>query len=321
MQGVKARGPACHAHPGHLRTAARHGCCVCLAGWQVRHLGDLYETGTNNDLTENRRRDQRLKMLAAIPETQMVVFGPQTVKHTITVFTDMDCAYCRKLHSQISDYNKLGIKVRYIAYPRSGPNTASWSKAEQVWCAADRKTALTEAKLGKSLPGKICPDNPVAKEYELGQKFNLQGTPTLILGNGEMVLGLSVAAGSGPGTQRRRSLTQRSSRSRLPGLPSHSLASAGAAIFSASTGHFLASSAFRALKDSWPAGSSSSEKMASTGHSGSHRVQSMHSSGSITRKFGPTWKQSTGHTSTQSVYLHLMQLSVTTKVIGYPRHR
>jgi thiol:disulfide interchange protein DsbC len=152
-------------------------------------IGDMYETGTNNDLTENRRRDLRLKLLAAIPEAQMVVFGPDNPKHTITVFTDMDCAYCRKLHSQISDYNKLGIKVRYIAYPRTGPNTASWSKAEQVWCAADRKTALTEAKLGKALPNAICPDNPVAKEYELGQQFNLQGTPTIVLGNGALVPG------------------------------------------------------------------------------------------------------------------------------------
>jgi thiol:disulfide interchange protein DsbC len=152
-------------------------------------IGDMYETGTNNDLTENRRRDLRLKMLAAIPESQMVVFGPDNPKHTITVFTDMDCAYCRKLHSQITDYNKLGIRVRYIAYPRTGPNTSSWSKAEQVWCSADRKTALTEAKLGKTLPTKICADNPVAKEYALGQEFNLQGTPTIILGNGELVAG------------------------------------------------------------------------------------------------------------------------------------
>jgi thiol:disulfide interchange protein DsbC len=152
-------------------------------------IGDMYETGTNNDLTENRRRDLRLKMLAAIPENQMVVFGPDNPKHTITVFTDMDCAYCRKLHSQISDYNKLGIRVRYIAYPRTGPNTSSWSKAEQVWCSADRKTALTEAKLGKTLPTKVCAENPVAKEYALGQEFNLQGTPTIILANGEMVAG------------------------------------------------------------------------------------------------------------------------------------
>lgn len=152
-------------------------------------IGDMYETGTDHDLTENRRRDLRLKMLAAIPETQMVVFGPDDPKHTITVFTDMDCAYCRKLHSQISDYNKLGIRVRYIAYPRTGPNTSSWFKAEQVWCSSDRKAALTEAKLGRTLPDKICADNPVAKEYELGQQFNLQGTPTIILGNGEMVGG------------------------------------------------------------------------------------------------------------------------------------
>ena len=189
MQGVKAEDLRATPIPGIYELLRGTDAAYVSPDGRYAILGDLYETGTNNDLTENRRRDQRLKMLAAIPEAQMVVFGPENAKHTITVFTDMDCAYCRKLHSQINDYNRLGIKVRYIAYPRSGPNTSSWSKAEQVWCAADRKTALTEAKLGKTLPGKICADNPVAKEYELGEKFNLQGTPTLILGNGEMVAG------------------------------------------------------------------------------------------------------------------------------------
>jgi thiol:disulfide interchange protein DsbC len=189
MQGVKPEDLHATPIPGMYELLRGTDAAYVSPDGKYAILGDLYETGTNNDLTENRRRDQRLKMLAAIPEAQMVVFGPENAKHTITVFTDMDCAYCRKLHSQISDYNKLGIKVRYIAYPRSGPNTSSWAKAEQVWCAADRKTALTEAKLGKTLPGKICPNNPVATEYELGEKFNLQGTPTLILGNGEMVGG------------------------------------------------------------------------------------------------------------------------------------
>jgi thiol:disulfide interchange protein DsbC len=189
MQGVKAEDLRASPIPGIYELLRGADAAYVTMDGKYAILGDLYETGTNNDLTENRRRDQRLKMLAGIPEAQMVVFGPENAKHTITVFTDMDCAYCRKLHSQINDYNKLGIKVRYIAYPRSGPNTSSWSKAEQVWCAADRKTALTEAKLGKTLPGKICADNPVAREYELGEQFNLQGTPTLILGNGAMVPG------------------------------------------------------------------------------------------------------------------------------------
>jgi thiol:disulfide interchange protein DsbC len=189
MQGVKAEDLHATPIPGIYELMRGADAAYVSPDGKYAILGDLYETGTNNDLTENRRRDQRLKMLAAIPEAQMVIFGPENAKHTITVFTDMDCAYCRKLHSQINDYNKLGIKVRYIAYPRSGPNTSSWSKAEQVWCSADRKTALTEAKLGKTLPGKVCADNPVAKEYELGEKFNLQGTPTIILGNGELVGG------------------------------------------------------------------------------------------------------------------------------------
>jgi thiol:disulfide interchange protein DsbC len=189
MQGVKPEDLHATPIPGIYELMRGADAAYVTADGKYAILGDLYENGTSNDLTENKRRDQRLKMLATIPESQMVIFGPQNAKHTITVFTDMDCAYCRKLHSQIADYNKLGIKVRYIAYPRSGPNTASWSKAEQVWCATDRQTALTDAKLGKTLTDKVCPDNPVAKEYELGQQFNLAGTPTLILGNGEMVPG------------------------------------------------------------------------------------------------------------------------------------
>jgi thiol:disulfide interchange protein DsbC len=189
MQGVKPEDLHATPIPGIYELMRGADAAYVTADGKYAILGDLYENGTSNNLTENRRRDQRLKMLAGIPEAQMVVFGPQNAKHTITVFTDMDCAYCRKLHSQIADYNKLGITVRYIAYPRTGPHTSSWSKAEQVWCAADRKTALTDAKLGKTLTGKTCADNPVAREYQLGQDFNLQGTPTLILGNGELVPG------------------------------------------------------------------------------------------------------------------------------------
>jgi thiol:disulfide interchange protein DsbC len=152
-------------------------------------LGDLYLMASNDNLTEARRRDARLKLLAGIPESQMVIFGPQDARHTITVFTDVDCAYCRKLHSQIAEYNRLGIRVRYVSYPRTGPNTESWTRAEQVWCAPDRRAALTRAKLGQSLAGKVCPNNPVAAEYALGQEFNLQGTPAIILGDGEMIPG------------------------------------------------------------------------------------------------------------------------------------
>ncbi len=151
--------------------------------------GDLYDLRSNVNLTDTERRATRLKLLDQIPESEMVIFGAASAPHTITVFTDVDCPYCRKLHSQIADYNRLGIRVRYMFYPRTGPNTPSWTRAEEVWCSSDRHAALTQAKLGETLHVKVCPNTPVARDYELGRELNIEGTPAIVLGNGDMLPG------------------------------------------------------------------------------------------------------------------------------------
>lgn len=151
--------------------------------------GDLIDLAKNDNLTETRRRDARSKLIGAIPETEMLVFGPRDPKYTVTVFTDVDCAYCRQLHSQIAEYNRLGIRVRYLFYPRTGPNTESWTKAEEVWCSSNRNEALTLAKQGAALKVKACPNNPVARHYALGRDFGLQGTPAIVLASGELIGG------------------------------------------------------------------------------------------------------------------------------------
>lgn len=151
--------------------------------------GDLVELGTNTNLTENHRRELRLRELAAVPESDMLIFAGKDPKYTVTVFTDVDCPYCRKLHSQIAEYNRLGIRVRYALYPRNGPNTPSWTKAEQVWCSSNRNDALTKAKLGQDLKNKPCTDTPLARFWALGQKFNITGTPAIVMTDGEMVPG------------------------------------------------------------------------------------------------------------------------------------
>ncbi|MEJ0039225.1 MAG: DsbC family protein [Gammaproteobacteria bacterium] len=152
--------------------------------------GDLFELGTDKNLTEATRRAERLKLLATVPESQMVVFSPKEPKYTISVFTDVDCTYCRKLHSQIAEYNRLGIKVRYLSFPRSGPDTESWEKAEAVWCAANRGEALTRAKRGEEISKpKTCANTPIAREYQLGEDVGVRGTPAIVLENGEMLPG------------------------------------------------------------------------------------------------------------------------------------
>jgi thiol:disulfide interchange protein DsbC len=154
--------------------------------------GDLYrvtERGDFPNLSEARRNDLRLARVNAVPESEMLVFGPSDARHTITVFTDIDCPWCRKLHSQVADYNKLGIRVRYLFFPRTGPDTESWYKAEAVWCAKDRNKAFTMAKNDQRIEMKRCAGTPVARDYELGRQVGVTGTPGIVLEDGELVPG------------------------------------------------------------------------------------------------------------------------------------
>ena len=154
----------------------------------------MYDIDSDTDLTENRRRSLRNGILGAVPESEMIVFSPKDPKYTITVFTDIDCGYCRRLHSQIAEYNKLGIRVRYLFYPRSGPDTESWHKAEQVWCSSNRNEALTRAKRDEAINAPKCPADVVARDWELGHKLAVSGTPAIVLPSGEMLPGYAPPA-------------------------------------------------------------------------------------------------------------------------------
>jgi thiol:disulfide interchange protein DsbC len=152
--------------------------------------GNLYDMATRENLTEALRSRARLVLINAVPESQMIIFAPKNPLYTITVFTDLDCQYCRKLHSEMAELNKLGVRVRYMFYPRTGPNTESWRKAEVVWCAADRNDALTRAKAGQPMDmNKTCGATPVAREYALGESVGVRGTPAIVTESGDFING------------------------------------------------------------------------------------------------------------------------------------
>ena len=184
--------------PDSVPPAVIPGLYEIVLGGQVLYLsedgryaiqGDILDLGSRDNLTENRRSAMRGEAIAAIGENNMVVFAPEgPVKYTVTVFTDIDCGYCRKMHSQIAAYNKEGIKIRYLWFPREGIGSEAYNKAVAVWCADDRQDALTKAKRGENIERKTC-DNPVQTEYELGQKLGVRGTPSMILESGEMIPG------------------------------------------------------------------------------------------------------------------------------------
>ena len=150
--------------------------------------GSIIEIATKRDLTEATRAEKRRDVIKNLSASQMIVFAPSHPKYTVTVFTDVDCAYCRKLHSQIADYNKAGIAVDYLFFPRKGIGSESYDKAVSVWCAANRQQALTNAKLDMPIPKATC-TNPVTMDYELGRRFGFQGTPAIYTADGAEIGG------------------------------------------------------------------------------------------------------------------------------------
>lgn len=150
--------------------------------------GDLIDFSTRTSLTEDRRASLRKQLVDSLDESKMIIFKPEKVKHVVTVFTDIDCGYCRKLHSHINDYLARGIEVRYLFFPRSGAHTPSYDKAVSVWCADDRKQALTDSKNRRPVPKKTC-SNPIDEHMRLARQLGLRGTPYILFENGQSAPG------------------------------------------------------------------------------------------------------------------------------------
>jgi thiol:disulfide interchange protein DsbC len=183
--------------PDQIKPSPLQGVSEVLVGARLFYISDdgryllqgsLIDLDTRKDISEERRKDIRLDAVNKLGSDNMIVFPAEKERHTITVFTDIDCGYCRKLHNEVDQFNAEGITVRYLMFPRSGINTPSYDKAVSVWCADDRRTALTQAKAGKEIEARKC-DNPVKEQYELGGMLGVTGTPALILDNGELLPG------------------------------------------------------------------------------------------------------------------------------------
>ncbi|MET1079907.1 MAG: thioredoxin fold domain-containing protein [Pseudomonas sp.] len=152
--------------------------------------GSLYQVqgGKAIDLTTLAESKGVAAEIAKVPLSDMVVFAPKAPKTHITVFTDTDCGYCQKLHSEVPELNRLGVEVRYVAFPRQGVGSHGYNGLVSVWCSSDRKAAMNKAKSREELPAVSC-ENPVAKQFDLGQLIGVDGTPAIVLANGQMVPG------------------------------------------------------------------------------------------------------------------------------------
>ena len=146
--------------------------------------GELLNT-TKQEISLNRRAI----LDSELSEKDFITFAATDEKHVITVFTDVDCGYCRKFHGEIEDYNAQGITVNYVAFPRSGLESDSYNKIVSAWCSSDPKGTLTALKEGRDPSLKLCQDHPVEGHYLLGQRIGITGTPAIISSSGDLLPG------------------------------------------------------------------------------------------------------------------------------------
>lgn len=152
-------------------------------------LGDLIDTQERRNVTDIRRQALIAKIIAGIPESSMIVFDAKPARRTITVFTDVDCVYCRRLHNDdVPELNKQGVRVRYMPFPRQPQGSETYSRSVSVWCATDKLKALSEAKAGKPIAAKTCA-NQVEESLAIAQRLGVNGTPAIFLDDGRRMPG------------------------------------------------------------------------------------------------------------------------------------
>lgn len=152
--------------------------------------GEMFDVQKRTNLTEERRTRARLATLKSLDEKSMIIYPAKgKAKHTVTVFTDIDCGYCRKLHQGMAEMNNLGITVRYLSYPRAGVGSDSYKKAIDVWCSTDRNKAMDKAKANQAVTNATKCDAPVNKHMGLANSFGVSGTPAMVLDDGRLVPG------------------------------------------------------------------------------------------------------------------------------------
>lgn len=152
---------------------------------QGDHLVDI---ASRTDITDKKEAKARVAVLEKLESKDLITFAPKETRYKVSVFTDIDCGYCRKLHNEMDKYHEQGIAIQYLFFPRAGKGSESFKKAESVWCSDDRNQALTNAKNSGKIESKTC-DNPIGKQMDLGLAMGARGTPMIVTQKGNVLPG------------------------------------------------------------------------------------------------------------------------------------
>ncbi|EGM78650.1 protein-disulfide isomerase [Rheinheimera sp. A13L] len=190
--GLNVKAVADSTVPGMLQVQTDKGLFFMSENKQYLFEGNIYDLKNKKLVNEDILKDIRKAGVKEFNDSA-IEFKAADEKYVVHIFTDTSCGYCRKLHDEMADFNKAGITVRYLAFPRGGVQSATYDELQSIWCAKDTQQAMTDGKAGKAVKQASC-KNTVAQQYELGQSFGINGTPALILPDGRLIPGYQPAA-------------------------------------------------------------------------------------------------------------------------------
>ena len=150
-------------------------------------LGNIVEAKSMSNITA-----QRLQKLSAIKfESLPLDFAIKTVrgngKRKVAVFSDPDCPYCKRLEKDLANVTDVTIYTFLYPIPSLHPDAARKSKA--IWCAPNRQKAWDDYMLRGVLAAEKSCDSPIDEIQAVGQKYKMNGTPTLVFADGRVVPG------------------------------------------------------------------------------------------------------------------------------------
>ena len=150
-------------------------------------LGNIVEAKSMSNITA-----QRLQKLSAIKfESLPLDFAIKTVKgngkRKVAVFSDPDCPYCKRLEKDLVNVTDVTIYTFLYPIPSLHPDAARKSKA--IWCAPNRQKAWDDYMLRGVLAADKSCDSPIDEIQAVGQKYKMNGTPTLVFADGRVVPG------------------------------------------------------------------------------------------------------------------------------------
>jgi len=156
--------------------------------------GSLIRLSDRANLTDSRQGLIHAALIEEIGEENMLIYKPEKpTNRSITVFTDISCGYCRRLHGEIDTLLDAGVSVRYLLFPRAGLGSQGHKDLISVWCADDPQAAMTNAKSGGKIEAKTC-DNPIESHVALAERLGLRGTPLIYTDSGEKIPGYREAS-------------------------------------------------------------------------------------------------------------------------------